>query len=231
MRVIPVLDIRGGIVVHATGGERSRYQPLVTPLAPGTCDPSSVVAGFLALHPFDVVYIADLDGITGKGRNHDTVCALRSEFPEITFWVDDGSATVAAAASLARMPNVRPVIGSETLADVGTLKSIRREIGDSAVLSLDFKNGALIGEAALLAEPGSWPGTVVAMTLDAVGADRGPDIGRVSDLKALAPQADVCAAGGVRGPEDLTALRAAGAAGVLVASALHAQKIKAGDLL
>ena len=40
----------------------------------------------------------------------------------------------------------------------------------------------------------------------------------------------IYAAGGVRDRADIVALRAAGAAGVLVATALHAGTLKAGDL-
>ncbi len=230
MLVIPVLDLMAGVVVHARGGDRSHYRAIETPLAPGQSDPSAIVAALCALHPFDTVYIADLDGIAGRGRNHDTICALRLEFPAVTFWIDDGSATPAAVAALARMPNVRPVVGSETLPNLADLDAIRRGGVAEPVLSLDFKGASLVGPAGLLEQPERWPRTVVAMTLAAVGADRGPDLARVSFLKSAAPGCEIIAAGGVRGRADLDALRAAGAEGVLVASALHAGKIKAGDL-
>lgn len=230
MRVIPVLDIKGGVVVHATGGDRARYRPIATPLAPDTADPAAIVAGFLALFPFEEVYVADLDGIAGRGRNHDTICALRLEFPEVTFWLDDGSATPAAVAALVRMPNVRPVVGSETLRDVGDLAAIRAACLPEPALSLDFRGEDFLGPPALPATPSLWPETVVAMTLSAVGADRGPDLGRVRRLVAASPASCIIGAGGVRDRRDVEALHAAGADGVLVASALHAGKIKAGDL-
>lgn len=230
MRVIPVLDLKGGVVVHARGGDRGAYRPIETPLAPGSSDPSAIVAAFCAMHPFDTVYLADLDGIAGRGRNHDTICTLRADFPDVTFWVDDGSATPAAVAALARMPNVRPVVGTESLSGLAALDAIQRECARQPVLSLDFKGASLVGPVAILEHPGRWPRTVVAMTLAAVGAGLGPDLSRVRSLKTLAPGCDVIAAGGVRDKEDLVALREAGAAGVLVASALHAGTIKAGDL-
>ena len=69
------------------------------------------------------------------------------------------------------------------------------------------------------------------MTLAAVGRDEGPDLKRVAGIVRLAgPGREVFAAGGVRAAEDLRALAEAGAAGVLVASALHRGKIKADDL-
>ena len=60
------------------------------------------------------------------------------------------------------------------------------------------------------------------MALARVGAAAGPDLGGIAAARALGAGKRVYAAGGVRGPEDLRALRGCGAAGVLVASAIHA---------
>lgn len=230
MRVIPVLDIKAGVVVHAVGGHRDRYRPIETPLSP-TADPADVARGLLSLFPFPVLYIADLDGIAGKGRNHDTICALRAELPQIELWVDDGSASAAAVASLARMSDVRPVVGSETLANLDDLAAVSALEGVEPILSLDFKGEEYLGPEALLREPDRWPATVIAMTLAAVGAAAGPDLARVRRLKAAKPAAKIVAAGGVRDGADVARLHDAGAAAVLVATALHAGTMKAGDLV
>ena len=60
MQLIPVLDIKDGIVVHAKLGLRTQYAPIQSPL----CASSAVVDvinAFLALAPFKIVYIADLN--------------------------------------------------------------------------------------------------------------------------------------------------------------------------
>jgi phosphoribosylformimino-5-aminoimidazole carboxamide ribonucleotide (ProFAR) isomerase len=98
------------------------------------------------------------------------------------------------------------------------------------VLSLDFRGDDFIGPPALLQRPHLWPARVIVMTLARVGADGGPDLARIAQIANLAPQAQVYAAGGIRDIADLRAARAAGAHGALIASALHAQKIKADDL-
>lgn len=230
MHIIPVLDIKAGMVVHASGGDRERYRPVLTPLA-ATADPADVTRGLLAYFPFDTLYVADLDGIAGRGRNHDTICALSREFPALALWVDDGSATADAVARLAAMPAVSPVVGSETLARASDLAAIRDRLGeDRYLLSLDFKGDAFLGPPHLLDDPAAWPPTVVAMTLAAVGAGRGPDLARVRKLRSAKPGGRIIAAGGVRDARDLEALAGAGAAGVLVATALHRRTIKAGDL-
>jgi phosphoribosylformimino-5-aminoimidazole carboxamide ribotide isomerase len=63
-----------------------------------------------------------------------------------------------------------------------------------------------------------------------VGGGEGPDLRRLADIIARAGRRSVYAAGGVRDRADVEALRKVGAAGVLVASALHTNAIRAGDL-
>src|SRR5204863_88551 len=41
MRIVPVLDLKGGIVVHARRGQRADYAPLRSPLVDG-CEPVTV---------------------------------------------------------------------------------------------------------------------------------------------------------------------------------------------
>ncbi len=99
------------------------------------------------------------------------------------------------------------------------------------VLSLDFRGDAFIGPPELLASPDMWPDDVIVMTLGRVGLGQGPDLARVRRIvDAAGPQRRVFAAGGVRHRDDVAALIDAGAAGALVATALHSGKIKAGDL-
>ena len=68
MDVIPVIDVRHGLAVAAVRGQRADYRPLVTPLAAGS-DPADIARGYAALFTFPVLYVADLDGIEGRGRN------------------------------------------------------------------------------------------------------------------------------------------------------------------
>ncbi len=232
MQVIPVIDVRGGEVVYATGGDRAAYRPIATPLARGS-EPVAVARGLLAASGSRVLYMADLDGIAGRRWNMPAAGALVTAFPGVAVWVDCGASRAGQLAELLELPRVVPVIGSETLEDTDTLAGIAELAGprNGWVLSLDFKGEDFLGPRRLLEDPALWPERIVVMTLAAVGADQGPDLARVSAIKALAGAArQVFAAGGVRDKADLLALTAAGAAGVLVASALHSGKIKAGDL-
>jgi len=109
------------------------------------------------------------------------------------------------------------VIGSESQADAGLVT----RLGDRAVFSLDTRGADRLGPAALHDDPALWPPEVIAMTLAQVGAGAGPDLAALGALRARAPDRRLYAAGGVRGPDDLRALREAGITGALVASALH----------
>ena len=72
MQIIPVLDLKNGVVVHARMGQRDRYQPIETPLSP-TSNPIDVAGGLLSIYPFATVYVADLDAIARSGDNKATL--------------------------------------------------------------------------------------------------------------------------------------------------------------
>ena len=99
------------------------------------------------------------------------------------------------------------------------------------MLSLDFRGEEFLGPPEILDNVDLWPERVIVMTLAKVGMGAGPDLARVAGIAARAGGRRVYAAGGVRGLDDLRALARAGAAGALVATALHEGKIKAGDLV
>jgi phosphoribosylformimino-5-aminoimidazole carboxamide ribotide isomerase len=226
MDVIPVIDVRHGVAVHARQGQRDRYKPVETPLARGS-DPVAVARGFLALFPFRSIYAADLDGIEGRGRHEGVAARLTALLPGVEFWIDGGISGDAAAA---RAGALLPVIGSESLAD-DDLERLRKEPRSCFALSLDFRGDNFVGPQALLDDAALWPERVIVMTLARVGAGEGPDLQRVAAIVARAGARRVYAAGGVRHLADLKALRGAGAAGALVATALHAGTITAGDLI
>ncbi len=228
MDVIPVIDVQHGIAVCATRGRRTDYKPLTTPLAADN-DPVTVALGFRSLGSFAVLYVADLDGIEGRGRNVALPKKLAESLPGLDLWIDDGSSARDVAARLVAEPNITMVIGSESLNDAEA--AVLRDIpADRYVLSLDFIGDRFKGPPAVLEEAEHWPERVIVMTLARVGSKEGPDVDRIVGLVARAGSRRVYAAGGIRDRFDVEALRATGAAGVLVATALHAGTITAGDL-
>ena len=99
------------------------------------------------------------------------------------------------------------------------------------MLSVDLRDGVLISPRSQLA--GRGPGAAVGLArelgvrellvidLARVGSRAGPPLEAVAALAAALPGVDVYAGGGVRDDRDLEALARAGAAGALVATALH----------
>jgi phosphoribosylformimino-5-aminoimidazole carboxamide ribotide isomerase len=227
MEIIPVIDLRDGTVVHARMGRRDQYRPIRTRLAPGS-DPVDVVRGLLSLYPFNTLYVADLDAIERRGDNQPVLARLRSAFPQVTLWVDNGIGDRHCAETWLEAGLGHLVIGSETQADPGL---IRFFAGDKRVaLSLDFMHDSFRGPSALLDDTMSWPPKVIVMTLARVGSRAGPDLERLSTIRDAAAGRAVYAAGGVRDVADLASLQRAGAAGALVASCLHEGRLTADDI-
>jgi HisA/HisF family protein len=222
MEIIPVLDLKAGHVVHARQGQRDIYRPIVSRLSP-TSDPIDVLAGLLRLHPFTKLYIADLDAIENKGEHAQVIGELARQYPAIEFWLDDGGTAPAAPNATG---NIRRVTGSESMRDIGAF----RATGAAAILSLDFRGADFLGPPDLLEQPSLWPDCIIVMTLARVGSSDGPDLERLAMIKQRAGARRLYAAGGVRDAADLEALRRAGAAGVLVASALHDGRLSPADL-
>jgi phosphoribosylformimino-5-aminoimidazole carboxamide ribotide isomerase len=68
------------------------------------------------------------------------------------------------------------------------------------------------------------------MTLARVGSGAGPDLDRHATIGKRAGGRAIYLAGGLRDRRDLAAVKKSGAAGILVASALHDGRISAADL-
>ena len=104
MRVIPVIDLKGGAAVHAVRGERERYRPLRSRIAAGS-DPVGLTRAVRARFGLEELYVADLDAIAGGPGNPAVLAALAGE---ARVMVDAGAATPARqGSSPAPRPSVR----------------------------------------------------------------------------------------------------------------------------
>lgn len=218
MLIIPVLDIKHGLVVRARMGQRDRYFPIETPLSP-TAEPVDVAQGLRAIYPFQTFYIADLDAIESGLQNTSVMRALASLDPAPEVWIDAGFRGADGIARALAQERVVAVLGSETQTDTALLSRFTKN--PRLVLSLDFRGEDFFGPPAILANPDLWPPRVIVMTLARVGANAGPDFDRLKAIKDLAAGRDIIAAGGVRNATDLERLEAMGVAAALVATALH----------
>ncbi len=226
MDIIPVIDLKGGIVVHARRGERDNYRALVTPFA--TCpEPLAVVDGLLGYRDFTQLYIADLDAIAGRTPHAEVVRDIAARHPHLSVWLDAGLHAPQQLADLPDLPNIDFVFGSESITTLADYDALCAAVPAARrILSLDRGPiGDLLGCAALFDHITRWPARVIHMTLARVGSGGGPDFDGLIALRARAPHCAVYAAGGVRDEADLHALAARGVAGALVATALHDGRI------
>ena len=218
MEIIPVIDVLGGNVVHARGGVRSDY-PLLQSVLTSHCEPLQVIRDLLAWQPFEAIYIADLDAILNQQPNIELYEALSDVFPKISLYLDAGISSKVHWDYFLRYRNIKPVIGSETLSDITWLAD--PEVRQKSILSLDFQHGKFLGEQMLLQQPALWPDTIIAMNIDYVGGQSGPDFELLLSLQHKVDKHRIIAAGGVRTEQDLIALERQGIARVLIASAIH----------
>jgi HisA/HisF family protein len=226
--VIPALDLKDGVVVHAKAGNRADYRPVASPFGAAD-DPSAIARGLLAVTGSSSLYIADLDAIAGIGNHFELVRGLAYALPSATLWIDAGFSDVADCAFWLPL-GATLVIGSEGLAAVDDWRDIHGAFGESVVLSLDYGTDGRRGPDPLFSDPELWPNRLIAMDLTRVGADTGPDTDRLKTILDVADGRAVFAAGGVRDARDLAALASLKAQGALIATALHAGVITQNEI-
>lgn len=222
-KIIPVIDLKNGCVVHAKYGQRENYQPIKSVLT-SKVDIYSVLEGFLQLYDFDTFYIADLNAITGQGNNTDLISRVLNDFSKITFWVDAGYQKAGVFPV-----NYFPVLGSECFTDENFFELVDFE--KKFVLSLDFdSSGKKLGAEKIFTHNDFWSENVILMTLNRVGSLRGVEIDLLAQFKRNYSQTNFIAAGGIRDKNDIEALKTLDIKYVLVASALHSGAITAVEI-
>ena len=208
------MDLMGGVVVHAAGGDRRGYKPVQSPWL-SSPDPVHFVRAMGEKFGFGFFYIADLDAIMGKSPNHAAIQKLLQE-TSANFWLDAGFKTMDNAPAEGRITRI---IATETFADWDRPGDL-----SGAVVSVDMNRGRILCSRAgatlewiMAAARGAGARRFIHMQLDAVGA------GRFNRYKLLPPKEGEqwWAGGGVRDQEDIRSAQEAGYAGALVATALH----------
>jgi HisA/HisF family protein len=227
VRVVGVIDLKDGTAVHAVRGERERYRPVRSILAGDDGDAVALARAFRSELGLDEVYVADLDAIGGGDGNPALLTALAAK---ASIMVDAGVTEPQRARALLDLGAHRVIVGTETLSGPDALDRLLEELPAGAViLSVDLRDGRLLSPDAQLAGLPALdamhrlPAVREAIVLDLarVGSGAGPDVELIAEIHAAFPDTELLAGGGVRDVEDLRALDAAGAAGALVATALH----------
>ena len=140
-QVIPVLDLKNGVAVHAVAGRRDYYQPIKSILHPSS-DPLELATAIRDTLGLDVLYLADLDAITGQPPYLDIYRRILSQ--GIHLVIDAGLRDGHSVASLRELDSsaCTLVAGLETLRSPQALVEILSELNRGRVIfSLDLFEG------------------------------------------------------------------------------------------
>jgi phosphoribosylformimino-5-aminoimidazole carboxamide ribotide isomerase len=225
MKIIPVIDLKDGVVVHAQQGKRERYQPINTNLC-RSADIYHVIQAFLGIYDFDTLYIADLNAITRQGNHDHLINDVLARYPKKQFWIDKGYQPY--DGSLKHPQNYLPVLGSESYRD-GNISEIKA-FENNFILSLDYSSSNALGAESLFSNQAFWPDSIIIMALDRVGSNEGPDLNKLKEFCRQYPDRNFIAAGGIRNTQDCVLLSGIGIHQALVASALHSGTIGSEDI-
>jgi phosphoribosylformimino-5-aminoimidazole carboxamide ribotide isomerase len=232
MRVIPVLDLRGGRAVQARPGPRAGYPLVRSRLAPGEGDALALARAYRDALACDECYIADLDAIAGGAPQDELLGAIARLDSRLL--VDAGSTTPEGARATLAAGATRVVIGLETLDSFRALAAIVLAIGaERVVFSLDLRLGrSPAGEPLMLVDHVVRAGVRALIVLDLarVGTAAGIDLELVGAIGRGHPDLELLAGGGVGGVSDIGRAIDVGCDGVLVATALHDGRLTAADL-
>jgi phosphoribosylformimino-5-aminoimidazole carboxamide ribotide isomerase len=229
----------GGRVVQGLRGERQHYRAVRSGLVAGS-DPLTIARALCDECDGRALYVADLDAIAGTGDHLGVVRALRERLAAEP-WVDAGVCDAETAARLLEAGAARVIVGTETLPGLPALRAVRDalpagrvlvsvDVGDSGVISRcpELSGSSPLTALELLVDEGVTE--VILLALPQVGTGAGPDLETLRAAHAVFPDVRLIAGGGVRTPADLHLLAAAGADGVLLATALHRGWITTADI-
>jgi phosphoribosylformimino-5-aminoimidazole carboxamide ribotide isomerase len=237
LKIIPVLDVLGGVAVHAVRGRRKEYRPLKSVLCAAS-DPVDVAVALRKLG-FNELYIADLDAITGGHPNLPLFKRLADK-TGFALMVDAGVTSLKTAEEVLRSSVSKVIIGTETLLNDSFVGEALAYFGSKKlVVSLDLMGDCVLSrfELGRLVEPMAFlrnldaqgVSQIIVLDLQKVGSGEGVNLSFIEDAVKNV-EADLFVGGGVRDIKDLIELKRLGVCGVLVATALHSGKISPEEL-
>ena len=237
MKIIPVIDVLGGVAVHAVRGRRKDYQPLKSVLCK-SAEPVDVAASLKAFG-FDELYVADLDAITG-GQLNSSLLKRIADKTGLKLMVDAGVTALRRAEEMLDNGVSKVIIGTETLPNISFVAEAVESLGnEKIVVSLDLMRDRIISgfELGRLAEPITFlrelealgVSQFIVLDLTKVGSSEGLNLNFLREVLRNI-KAEVFVGGGIRDVKDLAELKDSGVFGVLVATALHSGKISTENL-
>ena len=230
--IVPAVDVRDGEAVQLVGGQ----------LGTGTRygDPEVVArrwvdAGARTLH------LIDLEGaMEGQRHNADAIETI-VDAVDVPVQVGGGIRTEADARDLFDRGVERVILGTAAFDDPDVVDRLAADHPEGVVVSIDTSDDEVLvagwtegtgvgpGEAAReFADRGA--AGVLYTDIDREGRQEGVDVDRVERIAEYSP-VPVIASGGVAGVDDILALRDAGAATVVVGTALYDGEFTLGEAM
>jgi phosphoribosylformimino-5-aminoimidazole carboxamide ribotide isomerase len=223
--VIPAVDMQDGQVVQLVGGERGTGRTYGDPVAAAR---RWVEAGAETLH------LVDLDGaFEGERANADAIEAVLAAV-EVDVQLGGGIRTVADAIALLEAGVDRVILGTAAVENPEIVGEISESHPGAVVVSLDASDGEVVVEGwteGTGLDPAAAParyadlgaGAILFTDVDVEGRMAGV---RTEPVRRVVEAVDVpvIASGGVATLADIRALADAGAAAVVVGSALYEER-------
>lgn len=232
MKVFPAVDILGGKCVQLVQGKRESATAYGDPLS---CATRWLDEGAEALH------VVNLDGAFGTSSKNAGLIAEVIEKTGVEIELGGGIRSVDDAKAWLETGVDRVIISTLATQDPACIRTLSREFGSERIMpGVDAKGGQIavhgwqetagdyIGWAQRFSELGA--GSLLYTNVDVEGLQQGV---RFEPVKRLidAVSIPVVVAGGVSSRSDVAGLKAAGAAGAVLGSALYSGKIALKDAL
>jgi phosphoribosylformimino-5-aminoimidazole carboxamide ribotide isomerase len=220
--VIPAVDVKDGAVVQLVQGERGTETEYGEPVAAAR---RWIDAGAQTLH------LVDLDGaFDGERKNAAAIDAIL-EAVEVPVQLGGGIRSAEDAIDLLDRGIARVILGTAAVENPAIVETVSEEYPEGVIVSLDAKGGEVVvsgwteGTGLDPVEAASryedlGAAAILFTDVDVEGKQEGV---RTEPVRRLADAVDipVVASGGVARIEDIQALAEAGAAAVVVGTALY----------
>jgi phosphoribosylformimino-5-aminoimidazole carboxamide ribotide isomerase len=223
--IIPVIDIKKGIAVSGKSGNRDEYRPLET-VFNNSPDPLEISKSLKKKRASEI-YIADLDGIEGRGSNLDLVGEINQFLPVM---LDCGASDMDTVFEALQVAD-KVIVATETLRKLEDLDEIFCRVNpERVIISVDVLNNQVLAKHMELdfdklkkSLERLKPSRVIILDISSVGTEGGVKQQLIDKFSGL--DISIILGGGIT-EKDIPQLLEIGVYKVLVGTALHQGKMK-----
>ncbi len=236
-RILPVVDLLRGQVVHGVAGERGQYRAIESSIVDSP-HPGRVARALCSHVDVSDLYVADLDAIAGDEPDWNAYDSI-SNRGQHRIWLDAGAVTPTRIERIIKRSDAavcRVIVPLETLPSLRTLEElVARFPRLNLVFSLDMKAekpitsdasaGRLSPETIASYAVDAGVTSMIVLDLASVGGSEMMTVDLCRKIRSRYPDLELVSGGGVQSQEDVQRYVDAGCDRVLVATALHRGRI------